>query len=193
MGMLILGLIIFLGGHSVRLVAGPWRTAQIARLGERRWKGIYSIISVIGFVLIVWGYGIARRSATPLLMTPHFGTRHLTALLVAIAFVLIAAAYVPANRIKRVVGHPMYAGIAVWAIGHLLSSGTLNAVILFGAFFVWATAGFLAWRHRDRVAGVQYPAGTAAGDVGVIVGGLVAWAVFVFFLHDWLIGVRPLG
>ncbi len=192
MGMLILGLIIFLGVHSVRLVADPWRTAQLARLGERRWKGVYSIISVIGFVLIVWGYGMARRSAVPLL-TPPVGVHHLTALLVAVAFVLIAAAYVPANRIKRAIGHPMYAGVAVWAIGHLLANGTLNAVILFGAFFVWATAGFLVGRRRDRVTGVQYPAGTVAGDVGAIVGGLVAWALFAFLLHGWLIGVQPFG
>jgi uncharacterized membrane protein len=117
----------------------------------------------------------------------------LTALLVAVAFILTAAAYVPVNRIKRAIGHPMYAGVAVWAIGHLFVNGTLDAVILFGAFFVWATAGFLVWRQRDRVAGVQYPAGTAAGDVRAVVGGLVAWAVFAFLLHGWLIGVRPFG
>lgn len=192
MGMLVLGLIIFLGAHSVRLVAEPWRTAQFARLGERRWKGVYSIISVIGFVLIVWGYGIARRSAAPLWTSP-VGARHLTALLVAVAFILIAAAYVPANRIKRAIGHPMYAGVAVWAIGHLLVNGTVNAVILFCAFLVWAIAGFLVWRRRDRIASVRYPAGTAAGDVGTVAGGLVAWAVFAFLLHGWLIGVRPLG
>ncbi|MEA3118935.1 MAG: hypothetical protein QOI13_2205 [Paraburkholderia sp.] len=192
MGMLILGLIIFLGVHSVRLVAEPWRASQFARLGERRWKGVYSIISVIGFVLIILGYGIARRSA-PLLWMPPGSMRHLTALLVAVAFTLIAAAYVPANRIKRAIGHPMYAGVAVWAIGHLLVSRTVNAAILFGAFFVWATVGLLVWRHRDRIAGIQSPAGTAAGDVAAIVGGLVAWAVFAFFLHGWLIGVRPFG
>jgi uncharacterized membrane protein len=192
MGMLVLGLIIFLGAHSVRLVAEPWRTAQFARLGERRWKGLYSIISVIGFVLIVWGYGIARRSAAPL-WTPPVGAPHLTALLVAVAFILIAAAYVPANRIKRAIGHPMYAGVAVWAIGHLLVNGTVNAVILFCAFLVWAIAGFVVWRHRDRLVGVQYPAGTATGDLGAVVAGLVVWAVFAFLLHGWLIGVRPFG
>jgi uncharacterized membrane protein len=192
MGMLILGLVIFLGVHSVRLFAEPWRAAQFARLGEHRWKGLYSIVSVIGFVLIVWGYAVARRSAV-LLWTPAIGARHLTALLIAIAFILIAAAYVPGNRIKRAVGHPMYAGVALWAIAHLLANGTVNAVILFGAFLVWAAAGFLIWRRRDRDAGVQYPAGTTAGDLKAIVGGLVVWAVFAFLLHGWLIGVRPFG
>jgi uncharacterized membrane protein len=190
MGMLILGLIVFLGPHSVRLFAEPWREAQFARLGEHRWKGLYSIVSVIGFVLIVWGYGVARHSPV-LLWTPTIGARHLTALLVAVAFILIAAAYVPGNRIKRAVGHPMYAGVVLWALGHLLANGTLNAVILFGGFFVWGAAGFLVWRGRDRSAGVQYPAGTTAGDLKTVVGGLVAWAIFAFVLHAWLVGVRP--
>jgi uncharacterized membrane protein len=190
MGILILGLVVFLGPHSVRLFAEPWRAAQLARLGEYRWKALYSIASAIGLVLIVWGYGIARRPPV-LLWTPAVGARHVTGLLVALAFILIAAAYVPENRVKRVVGHPMYAGVALWAIGHLLANGTLNAVILFGAFLVWSAAGFFAWRRRDRMAGAQHPAGTTAGDLKTMVGGLIAWAVFAFLLHGWLIGVRP--
>jgi uncharacterized membrane protein len=190
--MLILGVIVFIGVHSVRLVAEPWRAAQFARLGEHRWKGLYSVISAIGFVLIVWGYGMARRSPV-LLWTPPPGAPHLTALLVAIAFILIAAAYVRGNRIKRAVGHPMYAGVAVWALGHLLANGTLNAVILFGAFFIWAATGLLIWRSRDRNARVQYADGTIAGDLKAVIGGLIAWALFAFVLHGWLIGVRPFG
>lgn len=192
MGMLIPGLIIFLGAHSVRLFAESWRTQQFTRLGEQRWKGLYSIVSLIGLGLIVWGYGIAKRSAVFLWIAP-VGMRHLTALLVVVAFILIAAAYVPGNRIKRTVGHPMYAGVAIWAFGHLLANGTVNAVILFGAFFVWAVAGLLVWRRRDRAAGVVYPAGTTAGDLKAVIGGLVAWVVFAFLLHGWLIGVRPFG
>ena len=117
MAVLILGLAIFLGVHSIRLVAEGWRTAQVARFGERGWKGIYSVASLVGFVLIVWGYGVARRDPVVLWMPPA-GARHLTALLVAVAFILIAATHVPGTRIKRAVGHPMFAGVAVWAIGH---------------------------------------------------------------------------
>ncbi|HEY3536071.1 MAG TPA: NnrU family protein [Trinickia sp.] len=192
MGTLILGLIVFLGMHSLRLVAEPWRNANFARLGETRWKGLYSIVSIAGFVLIVVGYGMARR-APVVLWAPPSGVRHLTALIVAVAFVLIAAAYVPGSRIKRIVGHPMYAGIALWAVGHLLANGTLQALVLFGAFFVWATAGLLVWRHRDRLAHVRYAAGSAAGDLRAGAVGLVAWALFAFLLHGWLIGVRPLA
>lgn len=192
MGTLILGLIVFLGMHSLRLVAEPWRNANFARLGETRWKGLYSIVSIAGFVLIVLGYGMARR-APVVLWAPPSGVRHLTALIVAVAFVLIAAAYVPGSRIKRIVGHPMYAGIALWAVGHLLANGTLQALVLFGGFFVWATAGLLVWRHRDRLAHVRYAAGSAAGDLRAGAVGLVAWALFAFLLHGWLIGVRPLA
>lgn len=192
MGVLILGLLIFLGGHSVRLVAEPWRNEQFALLGERRWKGFYSLAAAIGLVMIVLGYGAARRLPV-VLWIPPISVQHLTALVVVIAFILIAAAYVPGNRIKRVVGHPMFAGVAAWALGHLLANGTAHAVVLFGAFFVWATAGLLLWRHRDRVRGVTYAAGTVAADVRTIVAGLVGWALFAFLLHGWLIGVRPLA
>ncbi|KVH60475.1 NnrU family protein [Burkholderia cepacia] len=189
---LILGLAIFLGVHSIRIVADGWRSATIERIGEKGWKGPYAIASIIGFVLIVWGYGIARQGATLLWVSP-VGVRHLTGMLTAIAFVLIAASYVPGNRIKTLVGHPMVAGVAVWAIAHLLANGTLHAVVLFGAFFVWSLVDFVVWRARDRREGVRYPAGRLSGDVLAIVAGLVVWAVFVLFLHGWLIGVRPFG
>lgn len=189
---LILGLAIFLGVHSIRLVADGWRSAQIARLGEKGWKSRYSVASLVGFVLIVWGYGIARGGATLLWVSPA-GVRHLTGMLTAIAFVLIAASHVPANRIKALVGHPMVAGVMVWAVAHLLANGTLHAVVLFGAFFVWSLASFVVSRARDRRDGVRYPAGKTSGDAIAIVAGLVIWAVFALFLHGWLIGVRPFG
>ncbi|MBN3792010.1 NnrU family protein [Burkholderia sp. Ac-20353] len=189
---LILGLVIFLGVHSIRIFADDWRSAQIARLGENRWKGVYSIASIVGFVLIIWGYGLSRAGATMLWVSPA-GVRHLTGMLTAIAFVLIAASYVPANRIKPLVGHPMLAGVMVWAIAHLLANGMLHAVVLFGAFFVWSLVDFVVSRARDRRNGVRYPAGRTPADVMTVVAGLVVWAVFVLFLHGWLIGVRPFG
>ncbi|AOK27035.1 NnrU [Burkholderia ubonensis] len=189
---LILGLVIFLGVHSIRIVADGWRSATIARLGERGWKGGYAIASIVGFVLIVWGYGLARADAS-FLWAPPVGVRHLTGVLTALAFVLIAAAYVPGNRIKGLVGHPMLAGVMVWAVAHLLANGTLHAVVLFGAFFAWSLADFLASRARDRRDGVRYPAGNTSRNVVTLAVGLVAWAVFALFLHGWLIGVRPFG
>ncbi len=187
---LILGLLIFLGVHSVRVVGDGWRAAQIARVGETLWKGLYSLAAAVGLALIIWGYHLAQ--AQPLVLwTPPSWMRHLGALLTVPAFVLLAAAYVPRNRIKAAVGHPMVAGVKLWAFAHLLVNGTLAAMLLFGAFLVWAVADFTSARRRDRAAGTRYPAGTASRDAVVVVVGLVAWALFAFLLHGWLIGVRP--
>ncbi len=187
---LIVGLLIFLGVHSVRVVGDGWRAAQIARLGETVWKGLYSLAAAVGLALIIWGYHLAQ--AQPLVLwTPPSWMRHIGALLTVPAFVLLAAAYVPRNRIKAAVGHPMVAGVKLWAFAHLLVNGTLAGMLLFGAFLVWAVADFTSARRRDRVAGTRYPAGTASRDAVVVAVGLVAWALFAFLLHGWLIGVRP--
>jgi uncharacterized membrane protein len=189
---LILGLLIFLGTHSVRIFADAWRARQIARLGEGKWKGLYSVVSAVGLVLIVWGFGLARTEPT-FLWTPPLWTQHLAGLLTVPAFILVVAAYVPGNRVKTRLGHPMVAGVKVWAFAHLLANGTLAGVALFGAFLAWAVADFASARRRDRRAGTVYPAGTFARDAVAVIVGLVAWAAFAFFLHGWLIGVRPFG
>lgn len=192
MSLLILGLVIFLGVHSTRIVADAWRGTTIARIGEKPWKAIYSLLSVAGFVLIVIGYGAARESPM-VLYAPPVWTRHLAALLTIPAFVLLAAAYVRRNSIKRAVGHPMVAGVKIWAFAHLLANGTLADVLLFGGFLVWAVLSFTAARRRDRAAGIVYPAGTSAGNAITVAVGLVAWAAFAFALHRPLIGVGPFG
>jgi uncharacterized membrane protein len=186
MTILVLGLIIFLGVHSVRLLANDWRTAQIARIGERPWKGLYSLASLAGLVLIVWGYGAARANPT-LLWNPPDWLRYVTIVLTFVSFILIAAAYVPGTRIKARLGHPMVVGVKVWA------NGTLAGTILFGSFLVWAVVTVAVSRRRDRDSGVTYPGGTLAGDAIATFVGAIAWVVFAFFLHGWLIGVRPLG
>jgi len=189
--LLVLGLAIFLGAHSVRIVADGWRTARIARMGPLTWKAAYSIVSLIGFVLIVWGYGAAR-GATPVLYVPPTWLRHVAALLTIPAFVLLVAAYVPGTRIKRAVGHPMVLGVKLWALAHLLANGTLADVLLFGAFLAWSVASYTAARRRDRATGEVYLIGPVSRDVVAVVVGLIAWAAFAFWLHALLIGVRPL-
>ena len=192
MTILVLGLLIFLGVHSVRIFADPWRSAMRARLGEGAWKGLYSLVSLAGFALLIWGYGLARQ--TPLVLwTPPVGMRHLAALLTAIAFILIAAAYVPRNAIKAKLHHPMVLGVKTWALAHLLANGTLADVLLFGSFLAWAVVLFAASRRRDRVNGTVYPAGAASGTAITVAVGLLAWAAFAFWLHGMLIGVRPFG
>ncbi len=192
MTILILGLILFLAVHSVRIFADDWRTAQLRRYGTGPWKLGYSLISIIGFVLIVWGFSLARNEPV-LLWTPPTAMRHVAALLTAIAFVLVAAAYVPRNAIKARLHHPMVLGVKVWAFAHLLANGSLADVILFGSFLVWAIFSYSAARKRDRMANTQYPAGTTTGTIMAVVVGLVIWALFAFWLHGLLIGVRPFG
>ncbi len=192
MTILVAGLVLFLGVHSTRIVADGWRTAQLKRLGEGRWKGLYSLLSVVGFGLVIWGFGLARQQTEVLWIVPS-GMRHVAALLTLIAFILLAAAYVPRNGIKSRVHHPMVLAVKTWAFAHLLSNGTLADVVLFGAFLAWAVACFIAARKRDRAAGTQYPAGTLAGTATTVVVGAAVWAGFAFWLHGALIGVRPYG
>lgn len=189
---LILGLILFLGVHSVRIVADDWRSAQVARMGLNAWKGLYSLISIVGLVLIVWGYGLTRTNPVDL-WQPPLGMRHMASLLTLAGFVLIVAAYVPRSRIRALVGHPMLLGVALWALAHLLSNGGLADLVLFGAFLVWALVGFASARRRDRVAGTPRGAGALVNDLTTIVVGVVAWFVFALYLHGPLIGVRPFG
>jgi uncharacterized membrane protein len=192
MTILILGLLVFLGVHSTRIIADDWRTAQSKRLGEGAWKGIYSLLSLAGFGLIIWGFGLARQQPV-VIWTPPLGMRHVAGLLTLIAFVLLAAAYVPRNAIKSSVRHPMLLAVKVWAFAHLLSNGKLADLVLFGAFLGWAVVCFIAARKRDRAAGTQYPAGTPGGTAATVVVGAAAWAGFTFWLHGALIGVRPYG
>jgi uncharacterized membrane protein len=189
---LVLGLFLFLGTHSVRIFAESWRGGRIAKMGLKPWKGVYSVISIIGFVLIVWGYGVAR-GAPVVLYTPPVWTKHVAALLTIPAFILLAAAYVPGTRIKRAVGHPMVAGVKSWAFAHLLANGTLADVVLFGAFLVWSIADYIVARRRDRAVGMVYVVGPVSRDIIAVVVGLVAWAAFAFWLHGAWIGVRPFG
>jgi uncharacterized membrane protein len=192
MAVLILGLLLFLGVHSTRIVADGWRTATIARIGDKPWKGLYTLASIAGFVLIVWGFGIARRNPVFLWEAP-MAMRHVAGLLVLVAFILLAATYVPRNAIKARLHHPMVLAVKAWALAHLLSNGNLADVVLFGSFLVWAALSFRAARQRDRVAGTVYAPGTASGTAITVVVGIAAWAVFAFWAHGLLFGVRPFG
>jgi uncharacterized membrane protein len=192
MGYLVLGLVLFLGVHSVRIVADGWRTRTLARVGEMPWKGVYSLVSAAGLALIVWGYGLARQQPV-VLWVPPLGMRHAAALLTLAAFVLLAAAYVPRNALKARLHHPMVLGVKVWALAHLLSNGNLADVLLFGSFLLWAVFSFRAARQRDRALGTTYRPGTAAGTGVAVAVGAAAWLGFAWWAHAWLIGVAPLA
>lgn len=189
---LVLGLVLFLGVHSVRIMADGWRSRTVARIGEGPWKGAYSVVSLLGFVLVVWGFSQARM--TPLqLWSPPLGMRHLAWLLTWLAFVMVVAAYVPGNAIKARLHHPMVLGVITWALAHLLVNGNLAHVVLFGSFLVWAVFDFSAARRRDRAGNVSYPPGRAMPTVVTVVLGTIAWAGFAMWLHGRWIGIRVMG
>ena len=192
MNLLILGLILFLGLHSVRIVADGWRSRQLVQWGEGTWKGAYSVVSIIGFALIVWGYGQARLQSV-VLWVPPVATRHIAATLMLFAMILLVAAYVPGNAIKAKLHHPMILGVKTWAFAHLLANGNLADVLLFGSFLAWAVVDFISSRKRDRAAGTVYRAGKAVPTLVTVVLGLVVYGAFVMVLHKWLIGVPVFG
>jgi uncharacterized membrane protein len=189
---LILGLVLFLGVHSVRIVADDWRTQVRAHIGANAYKGMYTVVSLVGFGLIVWGFGQARETPTQL-WSPPTAMRHIAALLNTLAFVLLAAAYVPRNAIKARLHHPMVLGVKTWAFAHLISNGNVAHVLLFGAFLAWAVVDFIRARRRDRAQGIQYPAGILSMTLVTLVVGVLLAAVFALWLHGLLIGVKPFG
>ena len=190
MSVLILGLVLFLGVHSTRIFGDSWRAAMITRLGAGKWKGLYTLLSLVGFGLLVWGFGLARQQPVALWSPPPY-MRHVAWLLTLIAFVLLVATYVPRNAIKARLHHPMVLAVMFWAVAHLLANGNRANAVLFGSFLVWAALSFRAARARDRVARTLYPAGTASGTAITVVVGIAAWAAFAFWAHGILIGVRP--
>lgn len=184
---LILGLVIFLGVHSVEIVSPTFRGRAVARLGEGPYKGIYSLLSIIGFVLLIWGYGVARQQPI-LVYAPPLWMRHLTLLLMLPVFPLLLAAYLP-GRIKAAVKHPMLVAVKVWAFAHLLANGMLADVLLFGGFLIWAVADRISVKRRAVVRPVPGPPPGKFNDLIAVAGGLALYVVFMFWLHLKLIGV----
>jgi len=188
---LVLGLLVFLGIHSASIAAPQWRLATMGRLGEKKWKGLFSLASAVGLALIVVGYGLARREPVPLYLPPLF-LRHLSLLLMVPVFPLLIATYFP-GRISAAAKHPMLLSVKLWAAAHLLANGNLGDVLLFGSFLAWAVADRISVKRRPAVERHDVPAvRSGMNDVIVIVGGLAAYALTLFWLHRVLIGVSPL-
>lgn len=203
---LIAGLVLFIGAHAMRLVSETARAGLVSRLGPLAYKGLISLVSLVGLVLVIKGYGIARADPV-VLWSPWSGGRHIAALLSLIAFVLVVAAYVPRNTLRSRVGHPMVLGVKLWALGHLIANHTLADLVLFGSLLIWAVLSFRAARRRDALlrarpadataqSGTMGPTMTAPSrlaDLAVIVIGIALYGAFAFHLHASLIGVRPFG
>lgn len=181
MSLLIVGLALFLGVH----VFSSWREPRkraIAGLGEGPYKGLYSLLSLAGFILIV--YGMGKAPSIPLWNPPLWG-RYLAIWLMPFALILLAAAYIPGN-LKRITAHPMLWAITLWAVVHLLANGDLAGLLLFGGFGLYALYAMGSQNRR----GVRPVQGRRAitGDIGAIVAGLSAYALLLKF-HGNLFGV----
>ena len=188
MTVLLLGLILFLGLHSVSIVAPAWRDGQVRKRGELAWKGIYALASVVGFALIVVGYGLARQSPVVVYTPPTWG-RHLAWMLMLPVFVLLFAAYLP-GRIQAAAKHPMLLATKLWATAHLLANGNLADVLLFGGFLAWAIADRISLKRRVARPKAELPHGRY-NDLIALIGGLAVYGLFFTLVHSWLIGVSP--
>jgi uncharacterized membrane protein len=198
MAYLVLGLVLFLGVHCLSIVSPDGRDRLVQKLGEGAFKGLYSLVSLVGLVLIIWGYGLAREAPVMLYAMPA-GFRHLAALLMLPVFVLLFAAYLP-GRIQRAAKHPMLLAVKLWALSHLLAQsvtgGTLADVLLFGGFLAWAVADRISLKRRAAAGPLRpVPAlpASKANDYIALVGGIAVYLVFVMGLHTAWIGVRPFG
>ena len=188
---LLAGMAIFLGVHSISIVAPAWRDRMAATIGEWPWKGLYSIVSVVGFLLLVGGYAAARLDPVVLYVPPTW-LRHVAGLVMLPVFPLLLAAYLP-GRIKAATKHPMLVAVKAWALAHLLANGNLADVLLFGGFLIWAVLDFRVSRRRDRMNATVYPSAAMANSLLTLVVGLGAGVVFMLWLHVRWVGVSPLG
>jgi uncharacterized membrane protein len=183
---LIIGLVLFFAVHSISIVNEAYRNLLIKKWGEGTYKALYSLISVLGFGLIIWGYGLAR--AEPILLyVPPVWLRHLSLLLLIPVFPLLFATYLP-GKIKARLKHPMLVAIKLWAIAHLLVNGMLNDVLLFSTFLIWAVFDRISVEKRDSRTIPSLP-GAKYNDLISVVAGLGLYITFLFWVHLWLIGI----
>jgi len=209
MTQLIWGLILFLGAHSVRIWADGWRNQTIEAYGEKAFKGVYALVSILGFYLLVVGYGEARLQTVALWNPPIF-TKHISMLLMVFSSILLVATYIPRNHFKMRLGHPMVLSVKVWALSHLLANGNLADLVLFGAFLMWAVLNFRSARARDRALLLNLNVTEEAAaepltesestnqpkllsTIMTLVGGMAIWALITFVLHAKIVGVSPMG
>jgi uncharacterized membrane protein len=190
MTLLLVGLLLFVGAHSVSIVADGWRDAMVAKLGDGAWKGAYSLVSGVGMALMVYGYSVARASPA-VLYVPPAGLRHLSFLVMLPVFPLFFAAYLP-GRIRTATQHPMLLGTLLWGVAHLMVNGMAADVALFGGVAAWALADRISLSRRTPRALAMAPEGPL-NDAIAVVGGLVTYAVVLMWAHRALIGISPLG
>lgn len=190
MAILILGIILFIGTHSIRIVAPGLRAAMVEKVGLQGWRGPYSLASILSLIILIWGYATA-----PVVNVwfPPVWTAHIAVTLMLVSMVCFVASSMPAGNIATKTKHPMVLGVKIWAAAHLLANGDLASILLFGAFLAWGVVMRISLKRRERAGeAVLRPFVSARNDLQAIVVGVVIWLVFLLKLHEWLIGVAPI-
>jgi uncharacterized membrane protein len=191
---LIVGLVLFLGIHAFTMNRSE-RARLIRRMGETRYRLTYSLLSLTGLVLIIYGYGVYRSSGEVPIWFPPFWTRHVTFSLMLIAFILLASSYTP-SHIRFFVKDPMITAIILWSAGHLLVRGDVGSMLMFGGFLAWGALARISMARR-MASDVQGPPPVATprwqADIVAVVIGCILYAAFLFWLHPLLIGVPLLA
>ncbi len=192
MALLVLGIVIFLGMHLVRVVAPGLRASIIERNGKSAWMGIYTVISLVGLGLVIYGFGEAR-ATTGMLYNPPVFLKHISLLLMLVAFICLAAGFLPAGRIAVAVKHPQILSIKIWALAHLLANGETSSVLLFASFLAWAVVMRISLKRRQRAGELVLPVFRSTRyDLFAVLIGVAAYLLFIWKLHEWLIGVAPI-
>lgn len=188
---LVAGLILFLGVHSFSMLRGA-REAVVAGLGsEMAFKALYSLLSLVGFILIIVGFADYRAAGMIPLWNPPSWGRHVAMLLLLLAFVSLAATYIP-SHIRSSLKHPMIIAVILWAISHLLANGDLGSVVMFGGFLAWGVIARVSMGGRTRAIFAAAPLSPPTGirnDLAIIVAGVALYAVTLIWLHPNFIGV----
>jgi uncharacterized membrane protein len=188
---MIAGLVLFLGAHTLT-TQRDLRRRFIASLGEGGYKGAYALVSLIGLVLIVWGFAHYRASGFVEIWSPPKALKYLNSALMLPAVILVVAAYLR-GRIYAAVKHPMLAGVKLWAFGHLLANGDLGGIILFGSFLGWAVFDRISLKRRADPGAPPIPVGGLGNDAIAVVVGIVAYLALAFAFHPLVMGIPVVG
>ncbi|MCO6185138.1 NnrU family protein [Rhizobium sp. L1K21] len=189
MVMFVVALALFLLLHSIRIFAPAWRKSMIDKMGVRAWRGVYSVLSIVTFIFLIYAFAQSR-AVTPMLYYPPVWLAHIAFLLMLISFILAAVSIFPAGKLAVWTKHPLLAAVKFWALAHLLANGELNSVILFAGFLIWAVAARISAKRQNiqprAFKSVQW-------DIIAVITGIVLYGLFIMYLHELLIGVSPLA
>jgi len=192
LAIMILGLAVFLGSH-VFITMRPERAKLIARLGEGAYKGLFSLVSIIGIILIAYGFARYRATGWIEIWSPPRWTRHVTEALMWPAVIFVLAAYIPAGHMKRMLMHPMLVGVKLWALAHLIANCDLGSIILFGSFVAWAAFDRVTLKHRSDAGAPPIAVGGYRNDFIAVVAGTLVYFALGFWFHPYVIGVPVFG